>query len=125
MAPAAINVTIAATSVNTDLIDFISLPSFLIFIFLGGLGFRVIRYLATLQRFRSFERDRESDEGPLRGLCRANSRYRSEMVPNSQGRTWPGTCRPSRHRVASRYSHSTSGAIQISRTTHQPLDRRP
>src|SRR3954467_4137855 len=31
------NVMTAATSANTDLIDFISLPSFLIFIFLGGL----------------------------------------------------------------------------------------
>src|ERR1051325_8188198 len=37
MAPAAIKVITAATSVNTDLIDFISLPSFLILIFLGGL----------------------------------------------------------------------------------------
>src|SRR5213075_2908754 len=37
MAPAAMNVITAATSANNDLIDFISLPSFLIFIFLGGL----------------------------------------------------------------------------------------
>src|ERR1041385_1359287 len=89
MAPAAMNTTTAATMANTDLIDFISLlPSFLIFIFLGGLGFRVIRNLATLQRFQFFERDRESGADPLRGPCRANSRYRSETVPNSQGRTW-------------------------------------